>query len=191
MARADRGRGAIVVALAVATLLVAGCGRDAANPASPPPGIPAHPASATATDARATAHRALAERVRPALIRRGGATRDRRATADERTRLGAFWLARTDLHHFDAAFRQQAGAILAVAGDTPAADAALQRLLAQLDRHLPAWRALHDYNAAGTLQVDFGIEGRRRLPQYVAAIDAIEAAAYAYLDVVDRGMRTE
>ncbi|MCD9029950.1 hypothetical protein LDO26_17300 [Luteimonas sp. BDR2-5] len=105
------------------------------------------------------------------------------AADDERLRLGAFWRVRTDTHHFNADFHARAEAVLALPGDgSTAADAALRRLLDTVDRRLPAWQALVDYNAAERMRDDGGEGGRQLLPGCIAAIDAIEAAAWAYIE---------
>ncbi|MEN5059861.1 hypothetical protein [Luteimonas sp. TWI1416] len=124
-------------------------------------------------------------RLRPFLIERGTGPsgRNARAADDERFRLGAFWKARTDTHHFDAAFRARAQAALSVHEDGTA-DAALRRLLATVEARLPAWQALVDYNASGQMRDDGGDGGRALLPGAIAAIDAIEAAAWAYVETV-------
>lgn len=173
-----------------AALLLAGLCACSIDPAVPPPA----PARATADqaraapDARADAHAALARRLRLFLIRRGGAERDAMAVDDERVRLGAFWRARRDTHHFDRRFRGEAAALLAAVDDAAAErpeDIALRQLLAVVDARLPDWQRLVDYNAAGTMHEDGGQGGRERLPGAIAAIDAIEVAVWRYVDAVD------
>ncbi|MET0327241.1 MAG: hypothetical protein ABW163_00570 [Luteimonas sp.] len=107
------------------------------------------------------------------------------AADDERFRFGAFWRARTDTHHFGADFHARASATLSTPGSAPVADAALRRLRDTVDARLPAWQALVDYNAAGTMRDDGGDEGRRLLPWAIAAIDAIEVATWDYVDAVE------
>lgn len=149
----------------------------------PAPTPPAVAAVSTPADATTNPHAALATRLRPFLIERGTGPsgRSARAADDERFRLGAFWKARTDTHHFDAAFRARAQAALSAHADG-AANAALRRLLATVDARLPAWQALVDYNASGRMRDDGGDGGRALLPGAIAAIDAIEAAAWAYVE---------
>ncbi|MEN4999186.1 hypothetical protein [Luteimonas sp. TWI875] len=143
------------------------------------PTLPAAATAPTPADTTLDAHAALAMRLRPFLIERGTGPsgRNARAADDERFRLGAFWKARTDTHHFDAAFRARAQAALSVHEDGTA-DAALRRLLATVEARLPAWQALVDYNASGQMRDDGGDGGRALLP------DAIEAAAWAYVETV-------
>ena len=153
----------------------------------PAPASEVHEA-ARALDARASAHVDLAHRLRRFLIERGsaGPGRGPMAADDERFRLGAFWRARTDTHHFNADFIVRAEAILATPGHTPAADAALRQLRATVDARLRDWQALVDYNAAGTMREDGGEEGRRLLPWAIASLDAIEVATWDYVDAVER-----
>lgn len=141
----------------------------------------------TIDNAKTQAHGDLAHRLRRFLIERGapGQVRGPIALDDERFRLGAFWRARTDTHHFGTDFETRAHATLAVAGSAPHADAALRQLLATVEARLPDWQALVDYNAAGHMREDGGDEGRRLLPWAIAAIDAIEAATWEYVDAVD------
>lgn len=171
-----------------ATLILLAAALTACSPVPAPPAT--SPATAPApdpADATTDAHAALAARLRPFLIERGTGPsgRSARAADDERFRLGAFWKARADTHHFDAAFRARARAALAAhengAGHA-AADAALRRLLATVDARLPAWQALVDYNASGRMRDDGGDGGRALLPASIAAIDAIEAATWAYVE---------
>ncbi|ASR44087.1 hypothetical protein BEN78_12615 [Xanthomonas citri pv. mangiferaeindicae] len=149
------------------------------SPATTPAPAPADPT----TDA----HAALAARLRPFLIERGTGPsgRNARAADDERFRLGAFWKVRTDTHHFDAAFRARAHAVLAAHEDGAGnviVRGALRQLLATVDARLPAWQALVDYNASGRMRDDGGDGGRALLPGAIAAIDAIEAATWAYVE---------
>ncbi|MDR6992310.1 hypothetical protein [Luteimonas sp. 3794] len=143
--------------------------------------------AAPAPDAKALAHADLAHRLRRFLIERTapGIARGPMAAADERFRLGAFWRARTDTHHFGADFRSRAEIALAASGSAPAADAALRQLRDTVEARLPAWQALVDYNAAGTMRDDGGDEGRRLLPWAIASIDAIEVATWDYVDAVE------
>ncbi|KLJ01398.1 hypothetical protein [Luteimonas sp. FCS-9] len=184
MARGGGGPGAWRTA--GAALLAAALTACAPDPAPAAPATPV-PAPHPDADAKASAHAALAARLRPFLIERvvAGRGRSARAADDERFRLGAFWKVRTDTHHFDAAFRARAQAALASAGAGAAdarADMALRRLIATVDARLPAWQALVDYNASGRMRDDGGEGGRQRLPGAIAAIDAIEAAAWAYVE---------
>ncbi len=138
-------------------------------------------------NAKTLAHADLAHRLRRFLIARGapGTPRGQIAADDERFRLGAFWRARTDTHHFGADFQHRADMALAAPGAAPQADAALRQLQATVDARLPAWQALVDYNAAGTMRDDGGDEGRRLLPWAIAALDAIEVATWDYVDAVE------
>lgn len=115
---------------------------------------------------------------------RSGAGAGEAAALDERLRLGAFWLARRDLHHFGRDFEARVAAIDAMPGAHTHADAALRDLAITVAAQLPAWRALVDYNASGRMRDDGGAEGRRLLPHYIVAIDALEAATIAYVDAV-------
>lgn len=148
-------------------------------------------AAQAAPDARMRAHEELAHRLRRFPLERSGPGVPRAAMAadDERFRLGAFWRARADTHHFNDDFRARAAGVLTAPGSTPAADAALRRLLDTVEARLPAWQTLVDYNAAGTLREDGGEEGRRLLPWAIAAIDAIEVATWDYLDTVEAAHR--
>ncbi|MCD9007261.1 hypothetical protein LDO31_13660 [Luteimonas sp. XNQY3] len=158
------------------------CTRDASPPA-PLQGSTARPAS----DAKTLAHADLAHRLRRFLIERSapGVAREPMAADDERVRLGAFWRVRTDTHHFGADFQSRAEIALTAPGSAPAADAALRRLRDTVDARLPAWQALVDYNAAGSMRDDGGDEGRRLLPWAIAGIDAIEVTAWDYVDAVE------
>lgn len=171
--------------------LLAACTPQQAQPDPEParagPSITATPAPVT-QDTRADAHAALARRLRLFLIRRSGADRDAMAADDERFRLGAFWRARSDTHHFDQRFHARATALLALpegpASERPK-DAALRQLLAVVDTRLPAWQQLVDYNAAERMRNDGGAGGRELLPGAIAALDAIEVAVWRYVDAVD------
>lgn len=168
----------------LALLVMAGCGGD-----TTPTGA-VEQAQPTA-DAKTSAHADLAHRLRRFLIARAapGQPRDPVAADDERFRLGAFWRARTDTHHFGADFRTRADLALAAPGSAPAADAALRHLRTTVDARLPDWQALVDYNAAGTMRDDDGDEGRRLLPWAIAALDAIEVATWDYVDAVEAAPR--
>ncbi|MFL6587372.1 MAG: hypothetical protein ACJ8GV_10885 [Luteimonas sp.] len=157
------------------------CTRDAA------PTTSQDQATAPVSDAKTRAHADLAHRLRRFLIERSlpGVARGQTAADDERFRLGAFWRARTDTHHFGADFESRAEIALAASGSAPAADAALRRLRDTVEARLPAWQALVDYNAAGTMRDDGGDEGRRLLPRAIASIDAIEVATWDYVDAVE------
>jgi len=146
--------------------------------------LPSQVAEATVrVDAKARAHAELAHRVRRFLIDRGA--RGPVAADDERFRLGAFWRARADTHHFGPDFHARARVALAAPGGPTEADAALRALQATVDTRLPDWQALVDYNASGRMRDDAGEEGRRLLPWAIAALDAIEAAAWRYVDTVE------
>jgi len=168
--------------LPVALLALPACTRDAAPPQTAQDRV-AQPAS----DAKALAHADLAHRLRRFLIERTapGVARGPTAADDERFRFGAFWRARTDTHHFGADFTARAEIALAAPGAAPRADAELRRLRDTVETRLPAWQALVDYNAAGTMREDGGDEGRRLLPWAIAAIDAIEVATWDYVDAVE------
>ncbi|VXB79125.1 conserved hypothetical protein [Luteimonas sp. 9C] len=172
--------------LPAALLVLPACTRDA-----PTPPASTQRAARPPADAKTLAHADLAHRLRRFLITRTtpGLARGPMAADDERVRLGAFWRARTDTHHFGADFQSRAERALAAAGSAPAADAALRRLRDTVEARLPAWQALVDYNAAGTMRDDGGAEGRRLLPWAIASIDAIEAATWGYLDAVDAQAR--
>lgn len=168
--------------LPVALFALPACTRDAPAPRSLPDS-----AARPAADAKTLAHADLAHRLRRFLITRTapGLARGPMAADDERFRLGAFWRARTDTHHFGADFQSRAEIALAADGSVPVADAALRRLRDTVDARLPAWQALVDYNAAGTMRDDGGDEGRRLLPWAIASIDAIEVATWDYVDAVE------
>ncbi|WP_101924684.1 MULTISPECIES: hypothetical protein [Luteimonas] len=184
--RIPRRCGLLAIVLAVS---LASCTQDAGDAARVAPATSQDAraqADAAGTRTAAQAHADLARRLRPFLIERGGATPGRLAADDERLRLGAFWKARRDTHHFNAGFHARAEAILARDdGSAPAADAALRALVATVERRLPDWQAMVDYNASGRLAEDGGDEGRRLLPGCIAAIDAIEAAAWAYVTTAE------
>ncbi|MGO3126769.1 MAG: hypothetical protein ACTIJY_01725 [Luteimonas sp.] len=178
-----RRRTRLLATLLPAVLLaLPACTRDA-----PATALPQDRAPRPASDARALAHADLARRLQHFLIERSapGVARGAMAADDERFRLGAFWRARTDTHHFGADFQSRVEVTLAAPGSAPAADAALHRLLDTVDARLPAWQALVDYNAAGTMRDDGGDEGRRLLPWAIAALDAIEVATWDYIDAVE------
>jgi len=168
--------------LPVALLALPACTRDA------PTSMPSQERAARpASDAKTLAHADLAHRLRRFLIERSlpGVARGQTAADDERFRLGAFWRARTDTHHFGADFQSRAETALTATGSVPTADAALRRLRDTVDARLPAWQALVDYNAAGTMRDDGGEEGRRLLPWAIASIDAIEVATWDYVGAVE------
>ncbi|NYZ63828.1 hypothetical protein [Luteimonas deserti] len=146
--------------------------------------------TAEASAPKAQAHAAIAQRLRGFPIERGPPPRSPRAADDERFRLGAFWRARSDTHHFGPDFIARAGDTLALPGDTRS-DVALRALLETVDTRLPAWQSLVDYNASGRMRDDGGDGGRERLPGAIAALDAIEAAVWTYLDAVDADARSE
>ena len=181
--------------VAIAALALAGvsaCAGDRAPddgaarsaPRSADPAL--HTADASAP--KAQAHAAIAQRLRGFPIERGPPPRSPRAADDERFRLGAFWQARSDTHHFGPDFEARAGTALALPGDTRS-DAALRALLDTVDARLPAWQSLVDYNASGRMRDDGGDGGRKRLPGAIAALDAIESAVWTYLDTVDAEFR--
>lgn len=163
------------------------CALPACNRSTPAQAQPDQQTLIRTVDARAQAHADLAHRLRRFLIERGapGQPRGPIALDDERFRLGAFWRSRTDTHHFGAAFQTRAQATLAAAGAASDADIALRQLQATVDARLADWQALVDYNASGDMRDDGGDEGRRLLPWAIAAIDAIEAATWNYLDTFD------
>ncbi|MDR7193800.1 hypothetical protein [Luteimonas terrae] len=167
--------------LPAALFALPACTRDASPTTSQDRATPPAP------DAKTLAHADLAHRLRRFLITRTapGIARGPMAADDERFRLGAFWRARTDTHHFGADFQSRADIALAAPGSTPAADAALRQLRDTVEVRLPAWQALVDYNAAGTMRDDGGDEGRRLLPWAIASIDAIEVATWDYVDAVE------
>lgn len=185
--RSRTTRPASGVAIALSPMLLLGalpaCSPDAPMRAQPAGNGMTVPAM---HDAKVRAHMDLAYRVRRFLIERGapGQARGPVALDDERFRLGAFWRARTDTHHFGPDFQARARLALVAPGAAPEADAALRQLQATVDARLPDWQALVDYNTAGTMRDDGGEEGRRLLPWAIAAIDAIEVAAWAYVDAV-------
>ena len=177
----------LTVALALLLLACAPVGssapdRDQARAASA--------AVATNADAKARAHAALAHQLRGFLIERGPAPRSPAANDDERFRLGAFWRARSDTHRFGEDFRTRAAGVLALHAPS-SADPALRALLDVVDARLPAWQALVDYNASGRMRDDGGDGGRPLLPGAIAALDAIEAAVWGYLDAVDAAADTQ
>ena len=144
----------------------------------------------TDADTKARAHAALAHQLRGFLIERGPAPRSPAANDDERFRLGAFWRARSDTHRFGEDFHTRAAGVLALPAPSPA-DPALRALLDVVDARLPAWQALVDYNASGRMRDDGGDGGRPLLPGAIAALDAIEAAVWRYLDAVDAAADTQ
>lgn len=200
-----RPRGAVPVVAIAAALVAGGCGDDAGSttaaagqvariaPANlgdvdvPHRGTSARGDAAAAATARLAAHRALATRLARFPVVRAGAGAGEAAALDERVRLGSFWLARRDLHHFGRDFDARVAAIGAMPGARTQADTALRNLADIVVAQLPAWRALVDYNASGRMRDDGGAEGRRLLPHYIVAIDALEAATLAYVDAVAAG----
>jgi len=176
-------RARLLATLLPAVLLaLPACTRDVPATASPQ-----DRATRPASDAKTLAHADLARRLQQFLIERSapGVARGPMAADDERFRFGAFWRARTDTHHFGADFQSRVEITLAAPGSAPVADLTLRRLRETVDARLPAWQALVDYNAAGTMRDDGGDEGRRLLPWAIAALDAIEVATWDYVDAVD------
>lgn len=190
-ARRHRSHALPAVLAALLACGVSACTQDLAHDAPSARGTAAPGTRATTgSDAHAHAHAALAQRLRGFPIERGPPPRSPRAADDERFRLGAFWRARSDTHQFGPDFAARADAVLALAGDTPA-DAALRTLREVVEARLPAWQSLVDYNASGRMRDDGGDGGRERLPGAIAALDAIEAAVWTYLDAVDADARSE
>ncbi|MDO5610714.1 MAG: DUF3829 domain-containing protein [Pseudomonadota bacterium] len=105
---------------------------------------------------------------------------------------GDFTKIRRDSSVFSSNTMELLDEALAMPAETAAADAAARELRQVVDQYLPNWKALEAYNTARKYEDDAGAEGKRMLPQYLAGIDALEAALAKFnaeVDVLSKEMQ--
>ncbi len=103
----------------------------------------------------------------------------------QKAKAGDFTKIRTNSHLFEGSNSDALNKALTMPGETPAADAAAKELKQAVDQYLPNWKALQAYNTSRKYEDDAGAEGKRMLPEYLAGIDAIEAALAKFNAEVD------
>ncbi len=114
-----------------------------------------------------------------------------RARDAEKVKQGDFKSIRTDSHFFADSDIKDLKDAMAMSGKTPELDKAAGALLAAVEKYLPNWDALQEYNKAKRYEDDAGAKGKAMLPQYVEGIAAIENAATALSVQIDAAAKVE
>ena len=98
---------------------------------------------------------------------------------------GDFKAIRGGTSRFGDYFVRDIKAALAIPADTPAVDAAAKNLLETVQKYLPNWKRLEEYNTAKKFEDDNGAEGRNMLPAYKEGIEKINIAIDQFSEQVD------
>jgi hypothetical protein len=109
----------------------------------------------------------------------------------EKVARGDFKEIRTDSHYFSDSDIKNIKEALAMPGETPELDKAAKALLAAVEKYMPNWKALQDYNQAKRYEDDAGAKGKDMLTQYVEGIAAIEKAAGDLSNQIDIAAKIE
>lgn len=104
---------------------------------------------------------------------------------DAKVKKGDFKAIRTDTHYFDDYFVKSLKEAIAVPTSIPEVDAAAQELLAAVDKYIPNWKALEDYNKSKKYEDDKGAKGSQMLPMYVEGVDKLTQTIKTFSDKVD------
>lgn len=193
------------VAAGCLVLGLAACGKTNDKPAASTTAAPATTAAAPAagTQGRPSAPAASADQaseqwdkkaqayiqINNRLIKFNGSINDTFARwaeqAREKVAKGDFKAIRTDTHYFDDSFVKNIKAALDNPASMPAADAAARNLLEAVQKYVPNWKSLEEYNKAKKYEDDNGAEGKRMLPMYIEGVDKIKAALDQFSAAVD------
>jgi hypothetical protein len=114
-----------------------------------------------------------------------------RAQAAEKAQAGDFKEIRTDSHFFSDSDLKNIKDALAMPGKMPEMDKAANELLTAVDRYLPNWNELQDYNEAKRYEDDAGAKGKSMLPMYLEGIAKIEDAVNALQAQIDAAAKVE
>jgi hypothetical protein len=114
-----------------------------------------------------------------------------RARDAEKVKQGDFKSIRTDSHYFSESDIKNLKDALAMSGKTPELDKAANALVAAIDKYMPNWNSLQDYNKAKRYEDDAGAKGKEMLPQYVEGIAAIENAAEELSSQIDAAAKVQ
>ena len=107
------------------------------------------------------------------------------AEARAKVEKGDFKAIRGGTSRFGDYFARDIKAALASPADTPAVDAAARNLLETVQKYLPNWKRLEEYNTAKKFEDDNGAEGRNMLPAYKEGIGKINIAIDQFSVQVD------
>lgn len=116
---------------------------------------------------------------------------ERAARDRDKPRKGNFRAIRNDTFRFDDPFVRQIKAAVAAQPSMPAADAAAQNLLEVVEKYLPNWKKLDDYNKSKGFEHDNGAEGRRMLPMYREGDEKLLAAVSQFEEAFEDLLRVQ
>lgn len=108
---------------------------------------------------------------------------------EKKVAAGDFKAIRTDVSSFDAQKIEELKKAIAMPGKTPELDTAANALLAALDKGMPAWEELVEYNKAKRFEDDGGAKGKSLLPAYREGIASIKTAVIKLSDEIDKASK--
>ncbi|MCZ2497882.1 DUF3829 domain-containing protein [Xylophilus sp. Kf1] len=110
-----------------------------------------------------------------------------RWAAEARAKVGKgdFKAIRGGTSNFGDAFTRDMKAALDNPASMPEADAAARNLLETVQKYLPNWKKLEEYNTAKKFEDDGGAEGRKMLPMYQEGMERINSALSQFSEKVD------
>lgn len=112
------------------------------------------------------------------------------AEARAKVEKGDFKAIRGGTSQFGDAFVRDMKAALDKPASMPETDAAAKNLLDTVQKYLPNWKRLEEYNTAKKFEDDNGAEGKKMLPMYIEGVDKITLALNQFSQQVD-GMAKE
>ena len=185
-----------VIALSFAFVLQ-GCGKQDSSPATA--SAPPSPSAATAArvpPAAKAAPEASWDRKAQAYIQinngltdfnspRNAAFAQWAEEARARVEKGDYKSIRGGTSNFGDSFIRDLKAALNNSASMPEADAAAQNLLDVVQKYLPNWKSLEQYNTAKKYEDDNGAAGKQMLPMYKEGIQQINAALSEFSAKVD------
>ena len=104
--------------------------------------------------------------------------------AEEQTKKGDFKAIRTDAHYFGDSDIKNLEKALALPGNMPEVDAAAKKLQEAIEKYVPNWKTLIEYNKSKKFEDDNGAKGKEMLPMYIEGMDVLRDTISALGDQV-------
>ena len=104
--------------------------------------------------------------------------------AEEQTKKGDYKSIRTDSHYFGDSDIKNLKSALALPGNMPEVDAAGTKLLEAIEKYVPNWKALMEYNKSKKFEDDDGAQGKEMLPMYIEGMNALHDTVGTFGDQV-------
>ena len=102
----------------------------------------------------------------------------------EKAKKGDFKSLATNTHQFDDEDVKDLKEALALSGKMPEVDATVNKLIEVIEKYVPNWNNLLEYNKAKRYEDDNGAKGKEMLPMYIEGMEALRAAISAFSEQV-------